>query len=203
MPGPEPRGATVAVLLLSLSLLACISRGVQVREYVLTAGAAESGATAPRDVSIGVGPVKLPRYLRRVELATRVGPNQLRYEDTHRWGETLDKGLARVIASNLSALVPATRVATFPWRSKEEMDFRVVIEVERFEATPDGSSVLTVRWSVHDNRSDRVVSERANIAKESGGKDAAARVASMSRAADELSRQIAAAIRSRADFAAH
>ena len=63
--------------------------------------------------------------------------------------------------------------------------------------------MLTVRWSVHDNRSDRVVSERANIAKESGGKDAAARVASMSRAADELSRQIAAAIRSRADFAAH
>ncbi len=201
MPGPGNRGTAIAVLILSLALLACASRGVQIREYVLAAGAAEGSVTSPRDVSIGVGPVKLPRYLRRVELATRVGPNQIRYEDTHRWGETLDKGLARVVASNLSALVPSSRVVTFPWRGGEEKDFRVVIEVERFEATPDGSAVLTARWSVHDKASDGVLSERSNIAEESGGKDAAARVAAMSRAADELSRQITAVIRSKAGFA--
>ncbi len=201
MPDRKWRPAGVAVLLLSLGLLACASKGVEIREYVLTADVAPTGATAPRELSIGVGPVKLPRYLRRVELATRTGPNEIRYEDGHRWGETLDKGLARVVADHLAVHVPADRVATFPWRTFSEPDFRVVMEVERFEANRDGSVVLAVRWSVYEDATDTSVSERSDIAQEGGGADSAAKVAAMSRAAEELSRQIATVIRSSAGFA--
>jgi uncharacterized lipoprotein YmbA len=90
----------------------------------------------------------LPRYLRRNEIVTRVGASELRASDTHRWGEDLDCGLERVVAENLAVLVPAAQVGSFPWRDPAPMDYRVSIEVQRFERTSDGAVTLEARWAV-------------------------------------------------------
>lgn len=191
-------------LLAGALLLACATRGTEVREYVLSSSATAAPSDAPgRNLVIGVGPVSLPPYLRREELVTRVGANELRASDTHRWGEALDRGLARVVAESLAVRVPATQVYPFPWQSRARTDYRVSIDVDRFERMPDGSVVLEARWALmRGNAAAPVDQGSASIRKETAGPTAADTVAAMSSAADRLSQQIADAIRARAGLAA-
>jgi hypothetical protein len=115
---------------------------------------------------------------------------------THRWGEDLDRGLARVVADDLAILVPATQVRTFPWRDSAPMDYRVSIDVQRFERTSDGAVVLEARWAVHrEDEATAVIRRSARIVEEVGSSDYAAAAGAMSRAAARLSQEIAAAIR--------
>jgi uncharacterized lipoprotein YmbA len=193
----------VVALLAATCLAACASRPIEVREYVLTpAASSRPVATGGRELAIGVGPVVLPRYLRRNEIVTRVGANELRASDTHRWGEDLDRGLERVVAENLAVLVPAAQVGSFPWRDPAPMDYRVSIEVQRFERTSDGPVALEARWAVyHGIEATPFVRQRASVAEEVDSSDLASAVGAMSRAAARLSQQIAAAIRTDAGMA--
>jgi len=192
-------------LVLPACLVACASQPVQIREYVLTQAATSdavgSGTSVPSgsDPTIGVGPVRLPRYLRRAQIVTRVGTNELRTSDTERWGEDLDRGLARVVAENLAVLVPTTRTVAFPWRSAEPMDYRVAIEVQRFERAPDGAVVLEAQWTVSGGAEAAPLVYRTSVIREaSEGSSYAEAVSAMSTAAGRLSREIADAIRGQA-----
>ena len=194
----------MVALLVSACLVACASQPIEVREYVLTATASSGPSSiAGRDLAIGVGPVIVPRYLRRSEIVTRVGANVLRASDTHRWGEVLDRGLARVVAENLAVLVSATQVGSYPWRDTAPMHSRVSIDVQRFERTSDGTVFLEAGWAVHqDLEANAFVRRKASIVEEVGSSDYAAAVGAMSRAAAGLSQEIAVAIRKDAGRAA-
>lgn len=192
----RPPARVLPVLVAGALLLACASRGVEIREYVLGSVATPlPGSAAAGDLAIGVGPVVVPRYLRRSGIVTRIGANELRASDTHRWGEDLDRGLARVVAGDLAVLVPGSRVRAFPWREQARLDYRVAIEVESFEPSPDGSVALAARWAVLRGADEsRVAGSLTSVREESAGAGHAAVVETMSRAAGRLSREIAAAI---------
>src|SRR5207253_2828062 len=67
------------------------------RFYILTP-VANSGVVAATPAStstdsqltIGVGPVDFPDYLRRLPVVTRVAPNRIELSDEKRWAEPLD-----------------------------------------------------------------------------------------------------------------
>ena len=54
------------------------------------------GATSSSPLTIGVGPIDFPDYLRRLEVVTRSSPSQLDLSAEKRCGEPLDKDVARV-----------------------------------------------------------------------------------------------------------
>ena len=185
-------------LVVALALAACASAPIEVHEYVLASLAAEAGSReGGSDPSIGVGPVSLPGYLQRSEIVTRVGPNELRRSDTERWGEDLDRGLARVLAVNLSHQVPSTRVRGYPSQEAGPLDYRVHVAVWRFEGDASGAVSLEARWSVRRNGESVPFATREVSLGEQGASSASAdSVDAMSRAALRLSEEIAAVIRS-------
>src|SRR5262245_23919149 len=141
------RGAVrFAAPLLALAL-GCASDGIHIREYVLTAmPASDPIPESGRALTLAVGPVVVPPYLRRREIVTRVGSNELHASDADRWGEDLSLGLARALAENLVALDPELRVNAFAGHESGAADYRVAIEVERFEPMSDGTVALQARW---------------------------------------------------------
>lgn len=174
----------------------CATRGIEIHEYVLTSVASpglSDSVRPPGELLVSVGPVVLPSYLRRDRIVRRLGANQVHTSETHRWGEDLARGLARIVAENLEAELPAARVHPLPRRDPRSADYRVAIDVERFEAQPDGSVELVARWSL--THGDEALLERRTRIAESAGSDYATIVAGMSRAAAQLSRAIADAIR--------
>lgn len=166
----------------------------QSRFFVLTP-MSEPTDLAATPLSIGLGPIELPAYLRRTQMVTRIGENEITLSEVHRWGEPLDANFSRVLADNLSRQLHTNRVAAFPWFDATALDYAVRVSVLRFEADERGAVRLLARWLVADPTTDKTLhSDESDIRQEAtdGSPDAA--VSAMSAAVEKLATEIAQAV---------
>jgi uncharacterized lipoprotein YmbA len=180
--------------LVSLALTGCglltAPRTISPQFYVLDAVAPTTGLKS--DVAIGLGPVSLPSYLDRPEMARRVNENQIAYDSEARWAEPLTQSFERTIAANLVQLIGPQRILSFPWYRTADLDYTVTVAVSRFELQPDGNLALVARWVVRDQH-DVARSVETSVLTRPGGtpeQDAAA----LSGLVAELSQAIVAQI---------
>jgi uncharacterized lipoprotein YmbA len=165
--------------------------------YVLGPVAGDA-AVVPADTApaIGVGPVTLPDYLDRPQIAVRNGAFELRYDETHRWAENLPDNVTSVLAENLARLVPTGQVARFPWGRTTRVDFQLVADISRFDAEATGTVVLSVRWKLYRGEDRQLIAEQASVFNETFRDDNYTEiVAAQSRALEAFSREVAVAIR--------
>jgi uncharacterized lipoprotein YmbA len=157
--------------------------------------AAEAGGSG--DLTLGIGPVVIPGYLDRPQIVTRTSGHEIRTAEFDRWGEPLKESLTRVLAGNLSRMVGTDRIAFFPWRGDGLIDYRVTMDVTRFDGALGGDATLEARWVLTAEKSDSVLAVRHSIlsapVEAQGGYEGL--VAALSQLLADLSRQIAAAIR--------
>jgi uncharacterized lipoprotein YmbA len=167
------------------------------RFYMLNSLAASETAAAtaaPQGPVIGVGPITLPKYLDRPQLVTRTGGNQLALAEFDRWAEPLQDNVSRVLAENLARLIPTDQVLRHAWPRGTTLDYQVTLEVLYFDGWLGGESRLLARWSILDDAEAPLMSQRAFLHTPSGGSEAEALVAAMSRLLEWLSRDLAYAI---------
>src|SRR5215510_9581466 len=97
------------------------------------------GDTAPpasagqRDLTLGVGPVTVPPYLDRSQIVTRTSRAKLALADFDQWAGPLSDTIARVLAEDLSLLIPTERVVLYPWSRAIDPDYQVTVEVLQFD----------------------------------------------------------------------
>jgi len=174
-----------------LGTMACSS--APSRFYTLDATAADAGGRALRR-AILVGPVSVPATVDRPELVVQIAPNQVEVDEFNRWAGPLGDAVARVVAANLTTLLGTPDVASAPLASFAP-DYRVTIDVQRFESRPGDAVHFDAVWLVKPTAGGRVRSGRTTTSEPLGGKDYAAIAAAHSRALGTLSADIAAAIR--------
>ncbi len=159
------------------------------------AGAAATPAsTALPSLSIGVGPIDFPDYLRRAEVVTRTAPNQIDLSETRRWGEPLDKNFTRVLSENLARLLNTRKIETYPWPRKTQIDYQIQLDVQCFETSSDGQSQLIARWMIKNglDGKDLYASETTATAPVGAGDTGAS--AALSSDLATLSKEIAAQV---------
>jgi uncharacterized lipoprotein YmbA len=161
--------------------------------YVLTA-TSTGGAAATSHLVIGLGPVKLPAYLEHAEVITRVAPNRLDLSSTDRWAEPLDDNFRRVLAADLTTLIGTDQVLPFPWDLSTKVDYKIEVNVERFERDSSGGAQLIANWIIRDGHSDRVLLTRPADFTESAGSGMENSAASLSADLNDLSKQLATAV---------
>jgi uncharacterized lipoprotein YmbA len=174
----------LAVLFLLL-LAACA--GSPPREGFYTLNAPEPPAAAADAPAIAVGPVTIPEIVDRPQIVVRLGPNQVQILEQARWAEPLKTGIARVVAANLAATLGA-RLA--PGRNADA-DYRVALEVQRFESPAD-AVLIEALWTVTSKDGRR--SGRSIAREKIAARDYAALAAAHSTALAAISREIAGAI---------
>ena len=146
--------------------------------------------------AIGVGPVELPKYLDRPQIALRIDSYELSYSEIHRWAENLQDNVTSVLAESLARLVPTDRISRFPWERTATIDFQVAVEISRFDADKNGTVVLSANWKLYRGEGREIVVDKSTSIKETyTGAAYSDIVAAQSRALDALSHEIAAAIR--------
>ena len=158
------------------------------------APAAPAGAGG--SFTLGLGPVKLPPYLDRLEVVTRAAPNRVELSKADRWGESLPNNFSSVLLRDLSADVGTQRIVPFPWYSTTHVDVAVQVDVYRFETDAQGSAQLTAKWTITDGTDKNVVlySAESSFAQSSKPGDMTDAAAALSRTVADLSRQIAGAV---------
>jgi hypothetical protein len=188
--------AVIFTLCVSSFMLSGCTRSKPAKFYLLhplQEAAAEKQSA--RSLSIGVGPVQMPEYLDRPQIVTRVSPGEVRLADFERWAEPLKGNFSRVLGENLSQLLATDRIAIFPWTGAPQIDYRILVEVIKFDGAPGTAVQLSARWSVIDEEAKKTLTEKkSEITIPAEGQDFGGLVAAQSKAVAALSREIAGAI---------
>ncbi len=194
--GRGTRPPMAAALLLALALGGCGGGSAPTRFYVLAAapGVTARSAAAGAGVSLGIGPVTLPGYLDRPQIVTRAAPESLELAEFDRWGEPLRDNVARVLAEDLAGMIPTEHVAVFPWRQSRDVEYRLPVEILRFERQPSGEVALVARWRVIDRDGKERALRTSSLAEPAGGGGYAGVASAMSRLLAKLAEEIATEI---------
>jgi len=142
-----------AVLAVTLAGCVGISKSPPSRFYFIqtvTREKSEMKYDKPANVIIGIGPVKVPEYLKRPQIATVGESNRLHFAEFDRWGEPLDLSLPRIMAANLAALLPQATIETSPWNLLMPVKYQVIITVTSLESHLNQDLSLAAQWAIID-----------------------------------------------------
>jgi uncharacterized lipoprotein YmbA len=155
--------------------------------------AAKNPQTA--NLTIGIGPVTLPRHLDRDAIVTRISPNRLRVNENSRWAGSLHSDILRVLSAHMENLPQVKEVVVFPWATSIEPDLRFRVEILAFEGRPGQTVTLQAAWTMAPGSSDQPAVRRvALIEEKTQGDSMEEMVAAMARALNQLGRQMGEAI---------
>lgn len=145
-----------AVLCLGLLATAACMTTPDARFYTLNAG--ETTALGrPSALVLALGPIDLPEYLDRPQIVSRSGGNLLRVDEFNRWGGSLEEEVSRVLARHLGRRLATQRVYRYPSRIATDSDYRIALDIRRFDGDLAGRVHLDLAWSVIADRSGEVV----------------------------------------------
>lgn len=95
-----------------------------------------------------LGPLTLPEMVDRPQLVVRTGDNRVGVVDASRWAQPLKSELARALAANLAHDLATQRVYRAGQSISVEPDFRVNVDVLRFESRLGKEAVIEVLWAI-------------------------------------------------------
>jgi len=186
----------VFILMMPIAVAAC-STSTPSRFYTLNS---VSSIESQPDVntSVAVGPVTIPDTVNRPQFVVTVGPNRVAIDEYERWAAPLDDSISRVVAGNLSVLLGKSQVVRAPLTNFDPA-FKVTIDIQRFESVAGESVTDDAVWIVRRSK-DGITRSGRTLARETvQSKDFEALAAAHSRALEQVSRDIAAAIRESAE----
>jgi len=163
------------------------------RFYTLSGTATPPAASS--SLSVAVGQVTIPAAVDRPQMVVSTSANQVELDEFNRWASPLGNNISRVVAVNLVALLGTPNVTLFPQMLAADADFRVAIEVQRFDSTPGEAAVLDAVWTVRRAKDAKADTGRTTVRETVQEKSIEALVAAHSRAMARLSQDIAAAVR--------
>lgn len=181
----------------SLAIVAAGCSSAPSRFYSLTSTATADG-TPPVNTTVMVGPVTIPASVDQPQFVVQVAANRVQVDEFNRWVAPLNDSIARAVAGDLVVLLGTPDVATGPLANFIP-DYRVTIDVQRFESIQGDAAVVEAVWTVRKTAGGATRSGRT-VARESvQGQSYDALAAAHSRAMAKLSADIASAIRAEAE----
>ena len=180
--------------LIALVAIAAACSSPMSKFYTL-APTVRSETASKTNLAVGVGPVTVPGAVDRPQFVLQVAPNRVTLQEYHRWAAPLGEEIAQTVAADLAVLLRTPDVAPLPAMNFQH-DFRVIIDVQRFQSIPGESVKIEAVWSILDSEEpSRTQSHRTTATEKVAGSDFEALAAAHSRALGQLSRQIAKALR--------
>jgi len=174
----------------------CAGRSETASFYVLSPVAerelAMKNISGDSTISIGISPVSLPKYLKKSQIVTRTGSNELHLAEFNRWAGKIEEDIGRVIAENLTNLLATDRVFAYPLMEAIDLNYTIKIDFSRFDGALGGAVELIARWAIFDRQGNIVHGVKAtHLIEPVKGPGYADMVAAQSQVLASFSRQLA------------
>ena len=186
--------------LISIALAAVIAVGCSTapsKFYSLSSTSAADG-TPPTAVAVMVGPVTIPASVDQPEFVVQVAANRVQVDEFNRWVAPLGDAIARAVAGDLVVLLGSPEVASNQLANFVP-DYRVTIDVQKFESVPGSAATLEAVWTVRKSVGGEIRSGRTVAREPVQGQSYDALAAAHSQALAQMSTDIAVAIRAEAE----
>ncbi len=121
--------------------------------YILPSPGAQAGKTDGitrlQGCRVVVGPVNIPGYLDHLPILVRDSKaNIVSLKNQARWSEPLSAGIARVLCDSLTLRLAPLGGGAFPMETAMSADWRLFINIARFDGAPGAPVVLESDWSL-------------------------------------------------------
>jgi len=144
----------IALRLCALALaagLAGCGTSAPARFYTLVAGEVPATASPLAGRRIIVGPIELPPYLDRPQMAIRGPQGEISFQEFDRWAEPLEASFLASLVNDLVAATGTEQVVAVPLPQRLPFDYRLFGRVSRFDVDEQGQAVLIAQWYVSDS----------------------------------------------------
>jgi uncharacterized lipoprotein YmbA len=180
------------LVILSVYFLGC-GGSKPSRYYILSEMASPPKIVADKSgLQIGIGPVRFPEHLRRPQIGSFIGRNQLKFAEYDRWAEPLDENFLRVLSENLSELLQTDKVYTYPFIGAPQFDYQLILDVREFVMKQQDAVILSVQWQIIKTDDQELLStQRATYRQPVNPEDYSSIVEGMSQTIENFSRDIA------------
>jgi uncharacterized lipoprotein YmbA len=139
----------VAILVAGLAV-GCLGSSPNVSLYTMIPLSDSLAAGATDDLAIGVGPIRVPRYLDRPEWVTRPAGSvsRLDVDDYRQWAGGFASNVLSVLGENLAARLGTQRVVVYPDSAPFPLDYRISVDFHAFEAVEREALELRASWVI-------------------------------------------------------
>ena len=146
------------LLCLSALLTACASAPTQfyTLESLSRSPVATTTASAKK-LLIGIGPLTLPALLDRKGIVTRAENNSVQIAEFDQWAAPLKDNVIAVISKNVAILQPDAIVRAYPWAVYGNVDYRVIIDMTRFDTQLGKSANLEASWAIMEEKNHTII----------------------------------------------
>ncbi len=160
-------------------------------------GEKQQNPSTDKKISIGINPIEIPDYLDRPQIVTQNSQNELHYAEFERWAGSLKENISMVLAENLSALLSTDHVFQYPWIRHAKVDYWLTVNIIKLDGSPGNNVSLKALWTISSGPEEKELTTRmSNFTERLDADNYRAMVAAMSRTVENLSREIAAELRS-------
>ncbi len=110
----HPASCKVAAIVAAGLVVGCLGSSPNVRLYTMNVASDSLATSAPDGLAIGVGPIRVPRYLDRPEWVTRPGGStpRLEVDDSRRWAGGFSSNILSALSGTLNAEMMPSLIAT-------------------------------------------------------------------------------------------
>ncbi len=129
-------------------------------------------------------------------MVSGVGAQRIEVDEYQRWGGSLRADIANTLGENLAHLLGTSRVVIMPAEVKLPVQYRLVVNILRFDADNEGRALLKVRWAILDPNAEVALAMRESAYRQAFDQgDQDAQVAALSATLGDFSREVADTIR--------
>jgi uncharacterized lipoprotein YmbA len=107
---------------------------------------------------IGIGPLTLPALLDRKGIVTRADNNSVQIAEFDQWAAPLQNNVIAVLSKNVATLQPNAIVRAYPWSVYGNVDYRVIIDISRFDTQLGKSANLEASWAIMEEKNHTIIS---------------------------------------------
>jgi uncharacterized lipoprotein YmbA len=148
----------LGMLLCLSALFGCFAKSPPAQYYTLNPmQRQEAGQTLKAHFTVSVGPVILPDSLKRPQIAIRTNDNQVSYSEFHKWAGVLKDDIKRILAEDLGILLAREGATVSTDELLIEPDYRVVVNINRFDGIPEESAWLNAVWTLKDMQNQKII----------------------------------------------
>ena len=184
-------------MLAAFAATACslVGGGLKENFYVLSGPETPPPAASENSLVIYVGPVAVPESVDRWPMVLHNSANQVELTEEHRWAEPVKTAIPRVVGEHLMRLLNTTRVMSSRIGTSLDVDYRVALEVQRFDSSLRDGATVEVLWTITGKRAGGVRSGRSSVHEPATAATPEGVAAAHSRALARVAADIAAALR--------
>ncbi len=126
----------------------CLGRSPDARHYMLGTGESVPESEPGSGLAVLVGPVRLPPYLERAQLARLEEGGEVRLDEFSRWLGGFEANFIRALSFGIARALGSERVVGVPSEAPFAMDYRVRLHVDDMIFEDRGVLRVRIRWAL-------------------------------------------------------